>query len=163
MRAQRLLRFSLLLLMMAGCAAQPSALSTAVPPVVTTRVPALATPDITQSPSPAVSDYTAGWETFTSSRGYRLKYPPQLILEKRQDGLHVLLQDKNPLSVVFSMDERGLVTLAAMRDQATANFVNPTFTDIQMPGARGFVIEGKLGPGYGEGEYAKTAYYYNEK
>jgi hypothetical protein len=81
-----------------------------------------------------------------------------LILEKRQDGLYVLLQDKNPLSVVFSMDERGLVTLAAMRDQATTNFVHPTFTELNKPGAQGVVVEGKLGPGYGEGEYAKSAY-----
>ena len=56
------------------------------------------------------------------------------------------------------MDDRGLVTLAAMRDEAKANFVNPIFTEIKTPGARGFVVEGKLGPGYGQGQYAKSAY-----
>jgi hypothetical protein len=165
MYAQRLLLASLLLLVMAGCAAQPSALPPTTPQVVATPIPTLvpaststtATPYVTP-PSSGVSDYAAGWETFTSSKGYRLKYPPQLLLEKRQDGTYVLLQDKNPLSYVFSMDERGPVTLAEMRDKATTNFVNPTFTELNKPGIRGFVVEGMLGPGYGEGEYAKSAY-----
>jgi hypothetical protein len=56
------------------------------------------------------------------------------------------------------MDERGLVTLAAMRDQATTDFVNPAFIELNKPGTRGFVVEGKLGPGYGQGQYAKSAY-----
>ena len=168
MHAQRLLPVSLLLLVMVGCAAQPSALPTTTPQVVTTQIPTLvpastSTPvplpaDVTRPPSSGVGDYTAGWATFTSSKGYRFKYPPQLTLEKRQDGFYVLLQDKNPASVVFSMDERDLVTLAAMRDQATTDLVNPAFTELDKPGARGFVVEGKLGPGYGQGQYAKSAY-----
>ena len=168
MHAQRLLLVSLLLLVMAGCAAQPSALHTTTPQLRVTQIPTLVPAststsvplpaDVTRPPFSGVGDYTAGWKIFTSSKGYQLKYPPQLLLEERTDNTYVLLQDKNPLSYVFSMDERDLVTLAEMRDKATANFINPTFTEINKPGARGFVVEGRLGPGYGQGEYAKSAY-----
>jgi hypothetical protein len=120
MHAQRLLPVSLLLLVMVGCAAQPSALPTTTPQVITAQIPTLVPAststsvplpaDVTRPPSSGVGDYTAGWATFTSSKGYRLRYPPQLTLEKRQDGFYVLLQDKNPASVVFSMDEKRMIT-----------------------------------------------------
>ena len=35
--------------------------------------------------------------------------------------------------------------------------VNPTLTEMRIDGARGFIVKGTLGPGYGEGTYAKNA------
>jgi len=97
------------------------------------------------------------WETFVSPKGYSLKYPAVLEPQKRQEGLYVFLQDtQNPQSVVFSIDERGTPTKT--RDEIKAGFVHPTVTDFIISGSEGFMIEGTLGPGYGEGLFVRSAY-----
>lgn len=119
------------------------------------------TSPLAQSPtptSPSEVDETASWKTFSSEKGYQLKYPTRLTHEERVPGFFVFLENQsNPNSVLFYIDERGEKTLAERKEWQKDNLTDIVYTDIPTV-VQGFIVEGKLGLGYGQGMKAKSAY-----
>ena len=122
--------------------------------------PAVSQPVSTPTPEPApvLEDETTDWKTLTSPKGYSIKYPKHLFLEERVAGFYILLEDsQNPTSVSFYVDDRGVKTLSE-REQIRSDLVRASVSILGLDNVDGFIIEGIMGPGYGEGTYVKTAY-----
>ena len=112
----------------------------------------------THTPSSEINE-TADWKTFSSDKGYQVRYPNNLTPKERVPGFFVFLENKtNPNSVLFYIDERGKKTLAERKKWQKDNLTDATYTNISVPGVQGFIVEGKVGLGLGHGLQVKNAY-----
>ena len=102
---------------------------------------------------------TKPWSTFVSQNGYQFDYPSELEIEERVKGFFALLYDaENPMSDAYSVDDRGVMTVEQRKVLIrTELLIDPVFSDLPNPGIKGFVAEGTMGPGMGEGLHAKMA------
>ena len=106
------------------------------------------------------ADHPQGWLRYNSPAGWHVWYPPHLKLDVREQGFIVLLEDpNNPQSVVYSIDDRWQESLAEIRAQVPDWAVKTTFTDLVYYGQTGFLVEGEVGPGYGQGQPVYNAYF----
>jgi len=79
--------------------------------------------------------------------------------EERVLGFSVFIENQtDPNSIFFSVDERGEKTLDERKEWLKDNLTDAIYTDIVTAGVRGFIVEGKVGPGYGQGLKVKSAY-----
>lgn len=125
------------------------------PQIVTNVPPTPRVEALTPTPTPDVME---NWKTYTSKKGYTIKYPSQLNLKENDEGFFTFSEqpDDDLESLSFYIDERGEKTIAERKQYALVEFVDPVFKDVDK--LNGFTVEGKLGPGFGEGLYVKSAY-----
>ena len=110
--------------------------------------------------APLPVNIPANWLRHNSPAGYSFSYPPDLTLEVRAPGFIVLLEDpNNPQAVAFSIDDRWQETLGELKADVPNWAVNVTYTDLAPYGQSGFLVEGEVGPGYGQGLPVYTAYF----
>lgn len=127
---------------------------------VETLPQSISSPSLSPTPtSPSEGDETANWKTFSSDKGYQVKYPNRLTHEERVPGFSVFLENQtDPNSMLFYIDERGEKTLAERKEWLKDDLTDIIYTNIPTAGVRGFIVEGKVGPGYGQGLQVKNAY-----
>jgi hypothetical protein len=117
-----------------------------------------ATPGSASGPTPS-APVPAGWATFASELGYQISYPGDWELSEVDTGLYSLLQDPNNQdSIVFSIDERNMLTLADARDAAAQDLESPVITDLALTGAKGFTVEGDLASSFAQDLHVKSGY-----
>ncbi len=125
------------------------------PTVEATPVPKMIV--VTATPNPQ----TEGWAGMISPEGYEIQYPGDFTLEERAQGFYVLIPPdaQSPMHFAYAIDERPEMTLEQKRAEIEAGeLVDPVFTELTGLAVSGFIVEGTVGPGYGEGREVKQAY-----